>query len=78
MVSRVQLSPYMLQAEAHYTLEYLIRRYDIQVHSVDAVCRAMLPFHDTEVYPFSTSFSFSSSSRVVCRMECLYSSADDP
>lgn len=49
LVLRVQLSPYFPLPEAHYTLEYLIRRYNIQTQNVEAICRAILPFHDTEV-----------------------------
>ena len=41
------LSPHFLAGAAHKALEFLIWRYGVHVHNVDAVARCALPYHGT-------------------------------
>eukprot|EP00850_Spirogloea_muscicola_P019056 SM000182S03946 [mRNA] locus=s182:129601:144135:- [translate_table: standard] len=44
------LSAYLLLPAAHQTLEYLIRRYKVQVYNVDAMMACILPYHETNLF----------------------------
>ncbi|CAM6083052.1 unnamed protein product [Calypogeia fissa] len=44
------LSGYVMLTSAHQTLEYLIRRYKIQVYNVEDVVLCVLPYHETSLF----------------------------
>lgn len=41
------LSPYFMESSAHKALEWMIRKYRIQVLNVDALMQCIIPYHDT-------------------------------
>ncbi|KAI8334013.1 hypothetical protein BC941DRAFT_473243 [Chlamydoabsidia padenii] len=45
-----QLSPYFLLNPAGKVLEWLIRRFDIQKHNIEAVLVCIFPFHETKAF----------------------------
>lgn len=58
------VSPFLLLKPASKALEWLIRRYQIQDFSVDAVMSCILPYHETNIFiKFMSMIDFSSNSR---------------
>uniref|UniRef100_A0A7S2WTP9 HEAT repeat-containing protein 1 n=1 Tax=Mucochytrium quahogii TaxID=96639 RepID=A0A7S2WTP9_9STRA len=44
------LSPYFLRRSCFKVLEYLVRHFQAHIHNVDALCKAALPYHDTNSF----------------------------
>lgn len=44
------LSPYFLLKPAHKAIEWLLRRYQINVHNVTSVIKCILPYHETALF----------------------------
>jgi U3 small nucleolar RNA-associated protein 10 len=44
------LAPFLTVSAAHKALEWLIRRFNIHVHNVDAILECFLPYHHTNLF----------------------------
>lgn len=44
------LSPYFLHRSAHKVIEYLIRRFSVHEHNIDAMLECALPFHESTLF----------------------------